>query len=311
MLSKGRHAFINGSPNEFRRGRDLSSFSRRAGRAPRRKKERRTNRRSLSFVLASLLILIVRSIPASAQTPAVPHAVPESDNPICPMIQSAARANKLPVAFLARLIWVESRFKPDEIGPLTRTGERALGIAQFMPGTALEHHLFAPFDPVEALPKSGEFLAELRDQFGNLGLAAAAYNAGPQRVRDFIAGLRDLPMETRNYVLVITGRSVESWSKPGNEQSNEALPSEPHTDLDPDGCPQVMSLLPSVAEAEKRKVPSWCSHLQHPSVNMCGPVHQEVWAINSFSLPKSRYHSLVLKHHRADTVHPPGVTVLQ
>ena len=63
-----------------------------------------------------------------------------------------------------------------------------------MPGTAAERGPFEPFNPVEALPKSGEFLAELRDEFGNLGLAAAAYNAGPQRLRDFLAGLRDLPL---------------------------------------------------------------------------------------------------------------------
>ena len=72
-------------------------------------------------------------------------------------------------------------------------------------GTAAERGLLDPFDPVQALPKSAEFLRELRDQFGNLGLAAAAYNAGPQRVRDWLAGRRDLPAETRNYVQAITG----------------------------------------------------------------------------------------------------------
>ena len=44
-----------------------------------------------------------------------------------------------------------------------------------------------------ALPKSAEFLRELRAQFGNLGLAAAAYNAGPQRVQDWLRGKRTLP----------------------------------------------------------------------------------------------------------------------
>jgi hypothetical protein len=130
------------------------------------------------------------------------------------MIESAARANGLPVDFFARVIWQESRFRPDVIGPLTRNGERAEGIAQFMPGTAAERRLFEPFNPGEALPKSGELLAEFRNQFGNLGLAAAAYNAGPQRVREFVAGSRGLPAETRNYVLAITGHSVEDWQKP-------------------------------------------------------------------------------------------------
>jgi Transglycosylase SLT domain len=56
--------------------------------------------------------------------------------------------------------------------------------------------LLDAFDPAQALPKSAEFLRELRAQFGNLGLAAAAYNAGPQRVQDWLAGKRRLPSET-------------------------------------------------------------------------------------------------------------------
>ena len=104
------------------------------------------------------------------------------------MIESAARASGLPLEFFARVIWQESRFQSDAIGPVTRSGQRAQGIAQFMPGTASERGLLDPFDPVQALPKSAEFLGELRNQFGNLGLAAAAYNAGPRRVQEWLAG---------------------------------------------------------------------------------------------------------------------------
>ena len=49
-----------------------------------------------------------------------------------------------------------------------------------MPGTAAERGLSDPFDPEQAIPKAAELLSELRTRFGNLGLAAAAYNAGPQ-----------------------------------------------------------------------------------------------------------------------------------
>src|SRR5436309_12786001 len=119
---------------------------------------------------------------------------------MCLMVESAARAAGLPLEFFARVIWQESRFQTDAVGPVTRSGQRAQGIAQFMPGTAAERRLLDPFDPVEALPKSAQFLAELRDQFGNLGLAAAAYNAGPQRLRDFLERARPLPGETRAYL---------------------------------------------------------------------------------------------------------------
>jgi hypothetical protein len=132
---------------------------------------------------------------------------------MCLMIESAATAANLPLEFFARVIWQESRFRPDAIGPMTRRGQRAQGIAQFMPGTASERGVLDPYNPVHALPKAAEFLAELRDQFGNLGLAAAAYNAGPRRVQEWLAGTGPMPQETRGYVIAITGSTVEDWAK--------------------------------------------------------------------------------------------------
>ncbi len=134
---------------------------------------------------------------------------------MCLMIESAARAQGLPLEFFARVIWQESRFQSDAVGPVTHSGQRAEGIAQFMPGTASERRLLDPFDPVQALPKSAELLGELRDQFGNLGLAAAAYNAGPHRVQQWLDGTAAMPQETRNYVVAITGSTVEEWSTAG------------------------------------------------------------------------------------------------
>lgn len=130
---------------------------------------------------------------------------------MCLMLESAARAYELPLEFFTRLIWRESRFRSEAVGPLTRSGKRAQGIAQFMPGTAADRGLLDPFDPVQALPKSAEFLRELRRQFGNLGLAAAAYNAGPRRVQEWLDGIGGMPQETRNYVIAITGHSVDEW----------------------------------------------------------------------------------------------------
>ena len=152
-----------------------------------------------------------RAIPA--ETPADGTRESDTREAMCLMIESAAKASSLPLEFFARVIWQESRFRSDAIGPLTRSGQRAQGIAQFMPGTASERGLLDPFNPVQALPKSAEFLAELRDQFGNLGLAAAAYNAGPRRVQEWLAGSGPMPQETRSYVLAITGSTVEDWSK--------------------------------------------------------------------------------------------------
>jgi hypothetical protein len=139
----------------------------------------------------------------------------DSRRTLCLMLESAAKANDLPLGFLARVIWRESRFDPHAVGPVTRSGERAQGIAQFMPGTAAERGLLDPFNPVEALSQSAAFLSQLRQQFGNLGLAAAAYNAGPARIQGWLAGTRAVPAETRAYVEAITGRSVDDWVKAG------------------------------------------------------------------------------------------------
>ena len=167
---------------------------------------------------------------------------------VCLMIEASARAHNLPLEFFARVIWQESRFQPGVVGPRTRSGDRAQGIAQFMPRTAAERGLLDPFDPVQALPKSAEFLRELADQFGNLGLAAAAYNAGPQRVRDWLSGKRTLPAETQNYVQAITGMSADEWARSGKREPVQ--PARPN-------CTQLMALLhrapnPFVQKLEER-----------------------------------------------------------
>ena len=53
---------------------------------------------------------------------------PGSRDSICLMVESAARANDLPVDYFARIIWEESRFQPDVVGPRTRNGQRAQGM---------------------------------------------------------------------------------------------------------------------------------------------------------------------------------------
>ncbi len=93
------------------------------------------------------------------------------DQALCRMIEAAATKHHMPVDFFTRLIWQESSFRP---GVSSRAG--AQGVAQFMPGTASERGLADPFDPEQAIPKSAELLSDLRTRFGNLGLAAAAYN---------------------------------------------------------------------------------------------------------------------------------------
>jgi hypothetical protein len=144
---------------------------------------------------------------ASADQPAKAEPPPSAEK-ICRTLTQAAAENALPIELFTRLIWQESRFNPNAVSP-----KGAMGIAQFMPRTASGRGLADPFEPLTALRESAAYLAELRTTFkGNLGLAVAGYNAGPGRVEGWLAGRRSMPEETRAYVRIVTGHSVETWA---------------------------------------------------------------------------------------------------
>jgi len=179
--------------------------------------------------IRALLCLLTTLIePARAQSPADKSASPppstESAAPknpptaddICRAVEQDAAENGLPVEFFARVIWQESRFNA-----LAVSRKGAQGIAQFMPSTADYRGLVDPFDPIEALKHSAAYLHELKDKFGNLGLAAAGYNAGPSRVAAWLAGGGRLPAETRNYVAIITGWTADEWAAPSPPETSD------------------------------------------------------------------------------------------
>lgn len=136
-------------------------------------------------------------------------AMPGSLAKTCETIEMEANNHGLPPGFLARLIWRESRFNPNALSP-----KGARGIAQFMPATARERGLADPFDPGPALAASAAYLKDLKARFGNLGLAAAAYNSGPNRVARWRSDSSHLPGETRAFVRAVTGLTADEWSAP-------------------------------------------------------------------------------------------------
>lgn len=145
---------------------------------------------------------------------------------VCELIATHADANGLPREFLARLIWKESRFDANAVSPAG-----AEGIAQFMPGTAAMRGLKNSFDMEQAIPASARYLAELKAGFGNLGLAAAAYNSGETRVSRWLNTGGFLPMETENYVLDIMGEPADSFSERGHQGTIQPLdPNKPFLD---------------------------------------------------------------------------------
>ncbi|HKA77556.1 MAG TPA: lytic transglycosylase domain-containing protein [Pseudolabrys sp.] len=134
------------------------------------------------------------------------RVVSRSPREICDTLIEAAQSNDLPIPFFVHLLFQESGFRPNVV---SRAG--AQGIAQFMPETAATVGLANPFDPLQAITASARLLRDLAKQFGNLGLAAAAYNAGPRRIQDWLAKKGKLPEETQNYVKTITGRPAKTW----------------------------------------------------------------------------------------------------
>lgn len=125
---------------------------------------------------------------------------------VCTTIERAAGDNRLDPNFLARLLWKESLFEPSAISPVG-----ALGIAQFMPETARLRGLKDPMNPAEAIHASAAYLRDLIEGFGNMGLAAVAYNGGEGRAQNFTRGANRLPYETQDYVLAITGHDAWIW----------------------------------------------------------------------------------------------------
>ncbi len=187
------------------------------------------------------------SPPARAASPAppTPNPSPTRDD-ICRTIGDAAAQNGLPAAFFTRLIWQESRFDPT-----ARSRAGAQGIAQFMPRTAAWRGLLDPFEPIEALREAASYLAELRKTFGNLGIAAASYNAGPGRVSRWLAGRATLPAETRAYVRIVTGHSADEWAGAQPPQWNDGdIPAEIP-------CGAIANLIAAAPPPRKEPNPLW------------------------------------------------------
>lgn len=161
----------------------------------------------------------IEAAPLPKPKPEIKPVIYRPRDEVCDILTRAAQHNGLPVPFFIRLLFQESGFSP---GVVSNAG--AQGIAQFMPNTATEWGVDNPFDPLEAIPASARLLRNLFEKFGNLGLAAAAYNAGPKRIQDWLAKKGPLPQETQGYVKNITGRPAENWKASENGAPAVKLP---------------------------------------------------------------------------------------
>jgi soluble lytic murein transglycosylase-like protein len=109
-------------------------------------------------------------------------------------IRSAAAYNAVEESLIRAIIHAESAYQPD-----ARSPKGAQGLMQLMPATAAELQVGNPFDPAENIEGGARYLSQLLAEFkGNLELAAAAYNAGPDAVYKY-GGIPPYD-ETQEYV---------------------------------------------------------------------------------------------------------------
>lgn len=124
------------------------------------------------------------------------------------LILSAALQYGVDPATLYRLLQAESHFRPEIINGTLRSRTGALGIAQFMPATALQElgSVDAALDPARAIPGAARYLAKLIKSTGSVTGGVAAYNWGVGNVQR--KGVDAAPAETIKYVMDITGEVI-------------------------------------------------------------------------------------------------------
>jgi soluble lytic murein transglycosylase-like protein len=139
--------------------------------------------------------------PAPTETPAV------VETPAAESMQVGKQNISIPVGdefaepkLVKAVIQQESSGNPNAV---SRKG--AKGLMQLMPGTAKDMGVSDPFDPQQNVEGGSKYLAKQLEDFGDTRIALAAYNAGPQRIRNIIKKLEseELPVTTRNILRLV------------------------------------------------------------------------------------------------------------
>lgn len=146
----------------------------------------------------------VAAAPVQNTNPAPPPmTLPKSQ--YVAIAQQDAVAVGIPPDYFVRQINTESGFNPNAVSPAG-----AVGIAQFLPGTAAGLGI-NPWDPIQALRGAAQLMASYNKTYGgDYAKALAAYNGGSGTVQSAVnncgaSWLNCLPYQTRHYIYVIMG----------------------------------------------------------------------------------------------------------
>jgi hypothetical protein len=140
---------------------------------------------------------VLRIEPEEVFAPVVVKPVkpaPALQAPYAELIKAAALKYGLDPQLIASMIKEESNFNPRAI-----SRKNAQGLMQLLPETSIRFAVRNPFDPAQSIEAGVHYMRQLLDQFsGNVRLALAAYNSGPDCVNQF-GGIPPY-RETRAYV---------------------------------------------------------------------------------------------------------------
>jgi hypothetical protein len=130
-----------------------------------------------------------------------------ADDPWGPYIADAAQRFDVPKSWIRNVMHTESGGQLYVNGQLVTSPVGAMGLMQLMPETyqELEGEYGLgddPYNPHDNIMAGTAYLREMYDLFGSPGFLAA-YNAGPQRLNEYLTDGRPLPDETTHYVAMI------------------------------------------------------------------------------------------------------------
>lgn len=135
------------------------------------------------------------------EPPPLPHDIP--GGPFADLIHAAATKHGVDEKLITHVIAAESNFNPRAV-----SRKSAQGLMQLLPQTAKQYSVSDVFDPAQNIEGGTHYLKDLLDRYrGDLRLALAAYNAGPEMV-DRYGGVPPIT-ETQSYVRRITASLAE------------------------------------------------------------------------------------------------------
>jgi len=166
------------------------------------------NHRSQTVTLLSIgIVAVVALLAVNTRSCAAPplSARAQSAVPYESYVAEASQRFSIPTQWIRAVIAVESGGNVVAVSP-----KSAMGLMQLMPDTwsdlRAQYELGAdPFDPRDNILAGTAYLRQMLDRFGTAGFLAA-YNAGPKRFEDYLAGRQPLTGETRSYLSQLARR---------------------------------------------------------------------------------------------------------